>query len=185
MLRGDGAGTYAVTKASDGPEPFDTDTGLATDVKSGAVSAGTAFVHEANCIIEFTVDTLPAAGNIDCIFRYQDTDNYWVCRVNAPGALVLISIIDGSQGVPIFVDAIVSSGHRVVIVAEGSTIKLYSNNVLRGTYSSATDAATATAGELDSLGTDGAVSDLIAWPRTLGATAATAQAASILNKVSA
>ena len=162
------------------PAPFDTDTGLATDVHAGSVSAGTTFSHEADCLIEFTATTVPSGDSIDVQFRKQDATNFWTCRINSSGDIALIETVAGSETSRGSAAGVVSSGHRVVIIADGTTIRGYSNNVLRWTYASATNFATATAGELDALGTGGAVSDLITWPRTLSGTAA-----SILNKASA
>lgn len=180
LLRGDGAGTYAITKASDGPEPFDTDTGLATDVYSGSVSAGTTFVHEADFVMEFTVDALPTTANgIRAKIRAADTDNYWLVYVNQTGGLYLYEFVAGGLTARASAAAVVSAGHRIVVIAEGTTIKAYSGNTKRWEYSGATNFATETAGELNAV-TGGAVSDLITWPRTLSGTAA-----AILDKVSA
>jgi len=162
------------------PEPFDSDTGLATDVHAGSVSAGTTFTHTADCLIEYTATTVPSGDSIDVQFRKQDATNFWICRINSSGDIALIETVAGSETSRGSAAGVVSSGHRVVIIADGTTIRGYSNNVLRWTYASATNFATATAGELDALGTGGAVSDLITWPRTLSGTAA-----SILNKASA
>ena len=127
-----------------------------------------------------------SGDNVDVAIRMQDADNYWFCRVNSSGDISLLEVIDGDTPVQRSTAAgVVSTGHRVVIIADGTTIKGYSNNTLRWTYASATNFATATDGKVLALGTGGAVSDLKTWPRTLGATAATTQAASILNKVSA
>ncbi|MCB0072592.1 MAG: hypothetical protein KDE20_14080 [Caldilineaceae bacterium] len=162
------------------PAPFNSDTGLATDTHSGAVSAGTTFTHEGNHILEYAA-TVPSGDNVDVAIRMQDADNYWFCRVNSSGDISLLEVIDGDAPVQRSTAAgVVSNGHRVVVIAEGSTIKGYSNNTLRWTYASATNFATATAGKVLTLGTGGAVSDLKTWPRTLSGTAA-----SILNKVSA
>ena len=162
------------------PAPFDTDDGLATDTHSGSVAAGTTFVHEGNHILEYAA-TVPSGDNVDVAIRMQDADNYWFCRVNSSGDISLLEVIDGDAPVQRSTAAgVVSTGHRVVIIADGTTIKGYSNNTLRWTYSSATNFATATAGKVLALGTGGAVSDLKTWPRTLSGTAA-----AILNKVSA
>jgi hypothetical protein len=105
-------------------------------------------------------------------FRVQDSNNYWSIRITNIGTLVLEEVVAGVISQRINVVAIVSSGHRIVVVAEGSTIRVYSNNDLRGTYASASNFSTAAAGELNSLGTGGAVSDIVAWPRTISGAAA-------------
>lgn len=181
LLRGDEAGTHAVTLASDGPEPFDTDDGLATDTHNGSVAAGTTFIHEADMLLEFTATTVPSAGNASIVFRAFDASNYWQVSVFSSGVFSLFEVVAGgyvsraSTG-----SGTVGNGHRVVVIAEGTTIRGYSDNVLRWTYASATNFATATAGDVFSLGTGGVASDLKTWPRTLSGTAA-----SILDKVSA
>lgn len=153
--------------------PFSTDFGLATQRLAGAQSAGQTFTHEANCVIEWIQTTVPSAAGTTVNFRRQDASNYWQVNVIAGGTLTLWEVVAGvftSRG---SVGAgTVTDGHRIVVVADGSTIRVYSNNVLRFTYSSASNFATATSGILNALGTGGAVSDIISWPRTLsGATA--------------
>lgn len=162
------------------PAPFDTDDGLATDTHGGSVAAGTTFAHEADCLVEYTVTMLSALGNIDVLFRVQDASNYWICRTNSSGDISLQEVVAGSATQRSNTAGVVANGHRIVIIADGTTIKVYSNNTLRITYASATNFATATAGEVDALGTGGVVSDLKTWPRTLSG-----EAAAILNKASA
>ena len=60
-----------------------------------------------------------------------------------------------------------SAGERVIVVCDDETIRVYGNNTLLITYSSAANYKTAATGELESLGTGGLASDIIAWPRTL------------------
>lgn len=180
LLRGDELGTYAVTKASDGPAPFDTDDGLATDTHSGSVSAGTTFTHESDFVMEFTVDTLPSAGGIYTWVRAADSNNKYQVYVSSTGGFGMDEVVGGAPTNRADVASIVSAGHRIVITAEGSTIKGYSNNTLRWSYSSASNFATETDGRVDWLGVGGAASNLYTWPRTLSGTAAT-----ILDKVSA
>lgn len=149
------------------PAPFDTDDGIATDVKSGNVATGTIFAHESDFIMEFTVTTLQSGGDTYVRFRVQDALNYWTIVYNSSGNFYLYEFVNNvptQRGVSV---AGVSSGHQIVIIAEGSTIKGYSNNTLRFSYASATNFATATSGAVSSIGTGGAVSDLKTWPRTL------------------
>ena len=167
------------------PAPFDTDAGLATDTHSGAVSAGTTFTHESDVWMEFIATTVPSGDSIDVQFRKADSLNYWICRINSSGDISLEEVVDGSETQRGLAAGVVSNGHRVVIIADDESIRVLSNNTSRISYGSAASAKTATAGEVDALGTGGAVSNVYTWPRTLGATAETTQAASILNKVSA
>lgn len=178
LLRGDGAGTYAVTKASDGPAPFDTDDGLATDTHSGSVASGTTFVHEADMLLEITVATLTIT-NMSFSFRQASDTNRWFAYIVNNGDFYLFETVDGVSTPRAFAAGAIASGDRVVIVAEGSTIRGYSKNVLRWTYASATSHAAATTGKFLSVGNGGVFSDLKTWPRTLSGTAA-----SILNKAS-
>lgn len=158
------------------PAPFDTDYGLATNRIAGAVSAGATFVHEANCLIEFVLTTIGSAGFAYIDYRKQDDNNCWRIRWNSSGTLALIERVAGVDTERGSATSVLSNGHRIVVIADGTTIRVYSNNVLRITYASATNFATETDGELEALGTGGAVSDIVAWPRTL-----TGQAKTLLD----
>lgn len=162
------------------PAPFNGDDGVATDVLSGSVSAGTTFTHEADCLIEATITTVPSADNIDIVFRQQDASNYWICRIATGGDISLQEVVAGSPTQRGVAAGVVSNGHRVVVIAEGTTVRIFSNNTSRITYSSASSSATATAGEVNTLGTGGVISNVKTWPRTLSGIAA-----SVLNKASA
>jgi len=161
------------------PAPFDTDYGLATQRLAGARSAGDTFTHEANCIIEWTQTTVPSALQTEVRFRIQDATNYWQVTVDSTGALDLDEVVAGTPTQRATAAGVIANGDRVVIIADGTTIRVYEANTLRITYASATNFATATAGELETEGTGGSVSEIIAWPRTL-----TGSAAAILDQVS-
>lgn len=152
--------------------PFDSDYGLATQRLAGTRSGGDTFTHEANCLIEYIVTTLPAAGTDDINFRAQDASNYWQVSISTLGTIILYEVVAGVPTARATVATVVSNGHRVVIIADSTTIRVYSNNVLRATYSSASNFATATSGSLASLGTGGSISDIVSWPRTLSGAAA-------------
>ena len=91
----------------------------------------------------------------------------------------LDEIVGGSPTVRGSSAGVVANGGRIVIIADDTTIKIYTTvkkyeaNNLQITYTSATNFKTETDGELDNLGTGGAVSDLISWPRTLSGAALT------------
>jgi hypothetical protein len=159
------------------PAPFNSDYGLATNRIAGAVSAGATFVHEANCIIEITATTLTTeGGHIPVALRISDSQNYWGVQATSAHGIQLLEIADGVLTVRGTVaGGTLEAGHRIVTIADGTTIRVYSNNVLRITYASATNSATATNGEIDSLATS-VYSDLIVWPRTL-----TGQAKTLLD----
>lgn len=160
------------------PAPFNSDFGLATQRLAGSVAAGTTFVHEANCVIEWVQTTLPSAGNTTRLwFRKQDSSNLWRVLIENSGNISLDEIVAGTVTIRGSAAGVLSNGHRVVVVADGSTIRVYSNNVLRITYSSASNFAAATVGELNLLAGGSVVSDIVSWPRTLPA-----YAASLLDK---
>lgn len=163
---------FDTLRVLDLPAPFDTDYGLATQRLAGSVAAGTTFTHEANCVIEWTQTTKPSSGPSVVVFRRQDATNYWYVYVASDGSLGLYEGVAGVETQRAVNSAGVSNGHRIVIVADGTTIRGYSNNVLRWTYSSASNFATATDGVLSGLGTGGAVSDICSFPRTLTGAAA-------------
>lgn len=155
--------------------PWTTDNGIATD-SIASPSAGNTFTHEADCLFEFTVDSLPSAGAISIFFRIQDSSNYWQLYINYGGGnntLGLYEIVAGS-GTSRGGANVVNVNDRIVLICDDETITAYCNNALAWSYGSATNFKTATGGELDSLGTDGVISNLITWPRTLSGTALTA-----------
>jgi hypothetical protein len=163
------------------PAPFDTDTGLATDVHAGSVSAGTTFEHQADCLIEFTVTTLATSGYISVRFRYVDANNFWLIEIEGgTGSLRLYERVSGTYSQRGFAASAVSDGTRIVAIAENQSISVYADNTKLFTYANAANFATATVGLTGNLGPGGAVSDLITWPRQLSGTAA-----AILNKASA
>lgn len=173
QYRGDGSPDSDYLRVAQLPAPFDTDNGIATDVHSGSVSAGATFSHEADTWIEYTVTTRPTAGQTETRFRVQDGSNYWQVTVDSSGNIDLDEVVSGTPTQRGTAAGVVSSGHRVCIVADDTTITVYSNDVQRFSYASASNFKSATAGELETLGTGGAVSNLITMPRTLSGRAAT------------
>jgi hypothetical protein len=167
-------GTLDLFRVLDLAAPFDTDYGLATQRLSGSQSAGQTFTHEANCVLEYVQTTMPSGGGTNSIitFRRQDDNNRWAVGCNETGALFLLEYIAGVQNIRGLVGAVMASGHRVVVVADGSTIRVYTNNVLRITYTSASNFATMTAGKVETLAGSSVVSDIVLWPRQLGVAAA-------------
>jgi len=164
-------GTVDYLRVVDLPAPF-TDYGLSTDRKEGSVSAATTYIHEADMRIEYICTTRPSSGNMDVVFRKTDANNYWICRINSSGDISLQEVVAGVATQRANAAGVVTNGHRIIITAFDEVIRGYGNNTLHWTYSSAATSKTATAGELASLGTGGAVSDLVSWPRVLGASAA-------------
>lgn len=164
--------------------PWDTDYGIATQRLAGARAPGDTFVHEADCHIEFECTTLPGGGQIELWFRIQDALNYWAVTVNAAGDLELDEVVAGvttQQGVAL---ATIVNGDRIVIIAAGTTIRVFEGTpdgqTRRIIVVGAVNFQTETDGELDTEGAGGAVSDIISWPRYMSS-AALAE----LNKYSA
>lgn len=147
---------------------------VATQRLAGARAAGDTFTHTANCSIGFVVTTRPSADQIELRFRIQDASNYWQVTVDSSGNLDLDEVVAGTPTQRGTAAGAVTNGKYLVVHCTGSRIFVEDSNsqVIRINYTSATNFATATAGELEVLGTGGAVSDIVAWPRTLTGTAA-------------
>jgi hypothetical protein len=158
--------------------PFDSDFGIATDHLSGARTAGDTFTHEADAWLQFVVQTLPSAGQIEVRFRVQDASNYWQVTVDSAGDVDLDEVVAGAPTQRGTKAGTVANGHRVSVRMVDDQINVYSQNAGSPgnadiSYSSATNFKTETDGELETEGTGGAVTDIVTWPRTLGTAAAT------------
>lgn len=150
--------------------PWNTDYGIATQQLAGARAPGDTFVHEADCHIEWEVDTLPSSGQIELWFRIQDALNYWAVTINAAGDLELDEVVAGVTTQRGVAAAAVANSDRVVIIPVGTTIDVFEGTIGQTRqihYTSATNFQTETDGELDTEGTGGAVSDIISWPRII------------------
>lgn len=156
--------TAVLVKLSDSTQ-FATDYGSVTQRLAGARSAGDTYSHTADCLIETTITTLPSAGQIELEFR-QDTANTdcWRVTVDSAGNLDLDELVSGTPTQRGTSAAAVANGNRLVIVADDDDINVYCDDVLEITYTSAANFKTAIAGELESEGTGGAVSDIVTWP---------------------
>ena len=152
--------------------PWDTTNGIATQVLSGARNPGDTFIHEADGFVQFTVQTLPAADQIEVRFRVQDATNYWQVTVDAAGTLDLDEVVAG----------VVTNRATAAGVANGNTILVRfvderitgcntTTRLLRWNYALAANFKTRTDGELETEGTGGAVTDIISWPRVLSGAA--------------
>lgn len=151
--------------------PWATDFGIATTRLAGARAANDTFTHEAGAMwIDFTLTTLPSSGNIEIEFRRTDANNCWKLQVTSAGTFALIEVVSGT---PTTRASIVSNqaGDRLLCVMDGANARLMryragacANSTI---YASVSTFTTQTSGVIASLGTGGAVSDLIAWPRVL------------------
>jgi len=170
-----GIAKYDNLRVSQLPTPWDTDNGIATEVLAGARTAGDTFTHEADCLIESTITTVPSAGQIELRFRIADatpaSEDLWQVTIDSTGALDLDEVVAGTPTQRGTAAGVIANGDRIVIVCDDETIQVYEATTLRITYSSAASSKTATAGELETEGTGGSVSDIIAWPRTLSGAA--------------
>lgn len=172
------ATTANALMVKDLPAPFNQDFDIATTRLAGGRTAGDTFTHTADGIIEFTLTTRPSAGSIDFRFRVQDANNYWQVLVSTTGATTLNEVVAGTPTTRGSATPGMNTTHKALIIMVGSTIRGIaqigtSYSFMWTAYTSATNFATETDGELASLGTGGRVSDIVAWPRTLSGNAVT------------
>ncbi len=148
---------------------------LATDILEAPRSAGDTFTHEADFVGEFTVDALPSAGQIEFWFRIADStpasEDLWRVTIDSTGAIDLDELVAGTPTQRGTSAAAITAGERIVITADDETISIFGDVTREINYASAATSKTAVAGELDTLGTAGAVSDIIIYPRTLSGSA--------------
>lgn len=154
------------TRVSQLPAPWNTDDGIATSTIDGSLAAGNTFAHEADTILEFIATTVPSVGQIEYEFRRQDADNKMRVTIDSAGAIDLdkevatvVTQLDTDAGP-------VTDGERIVIIADGTDITVFVDNALALTTAGGVFTSE-TAGELESLGTGGAVDDHKAFPRTI------------------
>lgn len=141
------------------------DYGIATQRLAGARADGDAFSHTADCLIEHTIDTLPASGTVDLEFRRQDASNLWKVSIGSTGAINLYERVSGTDTSRANGTG-VTAGSRIMIIAAGNTIAMFAGSTQKGsTYSSASNFNTRTSGRLAL--PSGAASNVVAWPRTV------------------
>lgn len=165
-------------RVADLPYPFTDPDSLATVILAGARSPGDTFTHEATANLYFDVTALPTAGQIEFHFHVQDANNYWQVTVDAAGDLDLDEVVAGVPTQRGTYAAAIAANDRILITlrASGTTIVVHenvntSNGLLQRINYNASTFLTETGGELASLGTGGAVSDIQSWPFTLPALA--------------
>lgn len=154
--------------------PWNSDYSLATDRLAGARAANDTFTHEAGALwIEFTLTTLPSAGSILINFRRTDDNNCWQLEVTSAGSFRLDEIVSGVDTNRANVSC--ASGDRLLCVMDGANARLMrmraGANTNSSIYASVSTFTTQTGGVISSLGTGGAVSDLVTWPRNISGAA--------------
>jgi hypothetical protein len=156
------------------PAPWNSDYGLATQQLAGARNQGDTFTHEADALIEFTVDALPTSGYSIIRFRLQDASNTWSVFIDANGGVGMEEVVNGVATGRGSAAGAVANGQRVILVTEGETIKVYANGSLAITYYSATNFKSSSSGFVYRVGAGGGISNIIAWPRKLSGVALSA-----------
>lgn len=151
--------------------PFATDNGYATTALTGARSVNDTFAHVANShMIEFVATTLPSSGSITVDFRRADANNYWRLALDSAGALTLVEVVAGSPTTRATLNSN-ANGDRLMCYMDGSGAQIMRSRAGAGVsaaaYTSVSTGTTQTAGIVSSLGTGGAISNLITWPMTL------------------
>lgn len=138
--------------------------GIVTQRLAGSRSAGNTFNHDADFFAELVVTTLPSSGTIDFFFRIQDATNYWQITVDSVGDIDLDEIVAGTPTERGTSAAAITAGERVCLWVRDERISVFDSSARLINYTSAANFKTETSGELDSLGTGGAVDDIITWP---------------------
>jgi len=149
--------------------PWNSEYGIATQHLVGERTAGDTFSHVATySIIEFTVSALPSTDQIEVWFRSPTVGtNGWRVTVDSSGNLDLDEIVATVVTQRGTSAGVIANGDRIVIVGDGSTIKVYEGGTVRITYGSAATNVGVTTCELETLGTGGVVSEIVTWPRRL------------------
>lgn len=170
------ANVIASLRVVDLPTPFNQPYEWATARLAGGRAAADAFTHDADCVLAFTLTTRPSASNVDFRFRIQDSSNYWQVTINNAGTITLNEVVAGTPTARGTAASGLNNGDRIWIYAHAtriqSTVRLSGAYTSPWTYTSATNFQAATGGLLSAEGTGGSISDIVAWPRVLGAAAA-------------
>ena len=139
--------------------------GLATTVMPGPVGNLETYTHEADFILRCLIVRLPNSY-LGFKFRMDGEGNFWSAEIEGNGRVILW-YYDGSWNnraagaVGNF-----SNGDYITIRAEGSNIKIFNMTGAVINYSSATELATETDGEIRTLGSapPAQISNLVTWP---------------------
>lgn len=151
--------------------PWNDDYGIATQRLAGSRSPGDIYTHEADHVGELTIDTLPSSGEIEDWFRSPTvgTDG-WRYTIDSGGNLDLDEVSGGTPVQRGTSAGVIAPGEVILLVCDDETIKVHDSGQ-RINYTGASTFKTATGGEIESLGTGGAASDKVLWPRILSGAA--------------
>lgn len=144
--------------------PWTTDYGPATDRKAGTQATNNTFNHNADVLAEWSVAYNSTDASVQ--IRRTDASNSWEIWAQSGGNLALYRNQTGNNGVAATSAAVFTNGntYRIVVTAEGTTYKVYVDNVLKITHTDAGNHnTTAMGGFIVAGGTR--ISDIVAWPR--------------------
>lgn len=125
---------------------------------AGATTTSTADAHiETNFVWS-------NAANMRVQFRRTDASNNWMVAADAGGSLTLWERAAGvtTDRVTVAPGFVNGQAYRMVIIASATVVKVYLDNVLRITYSSASSNQSATTVYVEGIG--GNITTLICWP---------------------
>lgn len=133
-------------------------------------SVGNTYIHQANCVIEYTIGTKPSPGNMIIGFRMQDINNLWDIRHDTSGKFQLVETVSGTPASRASTTGVALNGVKIIVVCSGTTITGYYGPSLTEvwSYSSASNFQTETDGKYIASGTGGSISNLVAWPYLCG-----------------
>jgi hypothetical protein len=160
-------GTFDGLRVVDLSAPWNSDYGIATDRKAGAVVDGTLFNSTPNCLVEWTQTTVPSGDATRLKIRRADSSNYWMAMVLPGGDFTLLEVISDGPVTRGTAAAAVTNGSRIVVTFDGSIIRGYVNNVLKLSYTFGSWQNTTSGSEVYTNGTGGVVSNVVAWPRDI------------------
>jgi hypothetical protein len=145
------------------PSPLNQNDALLTDRLSGAVANATAFSHDADGHIIFTLTTLTGGTTQRISFREQDASNRWEIWITSAGNFELRERIGGTAFARAISAGVLVGGETIRLRFEGDTIKGLYDTTLAWTWTS-TGFQTETDGEvINSTTGGGQLSDLEAY----------------------
>ena len=138
--------------------------GTATD-RVICPQAGDTWISTADHWLDFTIPTIPTGNSVRIAFNRTDDDNCGVLDIDSNGKPLVYNRTGGADGAAVITgsNADVSAGNRVLVRVEDGNCALFVGTAqISTTYTSW--ARTAKTGKVLSLGTAGALSELITWP---------------------